>query len=389
MLKIFILALLTAIVWIVIVKAYQGKQPLSFGFLVVVAMMGGAFACEMAAIFNTIFSENTGLGVGGHHAGQPFSSLFHAYYIGFNEEFWKLLAAITFLHWHRERIRRPLEVIIICSTVAMGFEMIENISYGYHYDWLLVITRAFMPGHLLFGAIWGYGLKEYYTHRHRQEGRQMLILCWILGAALHATFNFLLFMNSNWMALVAISLLWIPMPYMHRVLREVGRDNRQVRIGDKTTTRKGFAAGDRNGSTQPAGGGEGRFSESGRHPSALGRPIYLSPQTLEILEALQQRHQARSGHTADRHVFIQAAITHVHHMSSRNAFRIEDRYFTRTYEKPAYSELRTANAVSLSQKALQMLDEIRHYTRKRSGRLYSRDQYLNGLIHRFHDAAVG
>jgi RsiW-degrading membrane proteinase PrsW (M82 family) len=85
--------------------------------------------------------------------------------IGPAEELVKF-AAVRLYIFRDAEFDEPLDGIIYASAAALGFASLENIFYvvdfsgGMHIRWAALGLRAFLalPGHIIFGATWGYAL---------------------------------------------------------------------------------------------------------------------------------------------------------------------------------------------------------------------------------------
>lgn len=371
MLKVLLVAIISSGIWLIIVRCYDREQKRPMKFLLWAGLMGGAFSTEAAGIFNTIFSELTGIAIENAQS-KPFSSLFHAYYVGFNEEFWKILAAVLILKWNRHEVKHPLDILTLGISVSMGFEMIENISYGYHFTWDLVLWRSLLPGHLLYGAVWSFGLKEYYSSGKNKSGIQYLILIWLLSAALHATYDFFIFLDEGWAIIVAIILTWAPLVIIHRKLRQTG--SQQLSSGFSLYT------------TPSSVSSKGLYSSTGRHPAVLAKAFYLAPETLKKLDSLRLRQKQKRGVFNSRKDFIHRAIESLHRLHEKRGTIIEPKYFSRQENKNDYFSLNGSNCLNLSFSSIKMLDDIRHQTKKQTGLQYSRDTYLVGFINKMYNS---
>ena len=114
--------------------------------------------------------------------------------IGPAEELFKFAAVRLFIYRDRE-FDEPLDGIIYASAAALGFASIENVFYvidfthGLSIRWAALGLRSFLalPGHVIFGATWGYALGR----RKFQPGYPVWSRV-LLAAGLHGLYDFVL-----------------------------------------------------------------------------------------------------------------------------------------------------------------------------------------------------
>ena len=110
--------------------------------------------------------------------------------VGLSEEGSKLLATRV-LAARRREFDEPVDGIIYAAAAALGFAAVENVKYFAvgRLSADLIVARTFMsiPAHLLFSAIWGYGLGARLVVT---DGRRRRIWpWWLLAALLHGSFD--------------------------------------------------------------------------------------------------------------------------------------------------------------------------------------------------------
>jgi RsiW-degrading membrane proteinase PrsW (M82 family) len=114
--------------------------------------------------------------------------------IGPTEELVKFAAVRLFIYRDPE-FDEPLDGIIYASAAALGFASLENVFYvidftgGLHIRWAALGLRSFLalPGHVIFGATWGYALG-----RRRFDPTYPVWSRVALAAALHGLYDFVL-----------------------------------------------------------------------------------------------------------------------------------------------------------------------------------------------------
>jgi len=107
--------------------------------------------------------------------------------VGVSEEGSKFLGAWS-LARHRREFDEPIDGIVYGAASALGFAAIENIKYfaAGRMGGTLVVARAFMsvPGHMFFGAIWGYALGQKLVRK-----KTSVLLYFLLAAFCHGLFD--------------------------------------------------------------------------------------------------------------------------------------------------------------------------------------------------------
>ncbi len=101
-----------------------------------------------------------------------------------------------FITRHFAPIKEPRDGILYAAAVAMGFAAVENLYYGNEYGLTVLLIRSALctPGHVVYGAIWGftYALAAY---RNLPRGKRLnygLVLFSLVPAAFaHGMYNFL------------------------------------------------------------------------------------------------------------------------------------------------------------------------------------------------------
>ncbi|MBS1907431.1 MAG: PrsW family intramembrane metalloprotease [Actinobacteria bacterium] len=118
-----------------------------------------------------------------------------------NEEIVKIIAVVAVLFALRDRLRGPLDGLVIGYFVGLGFAVVENVLYAYGAAnaataWQLVITRALTsPGtHGIFTGIEGAALAYLLITRGRAWGLALAAIATVIG------------LHLLWDALI----LWVP-----------------------------------------------------------------------------------------------------------------------------------------------------------------------------------
>ena len=104
-------------------------------------------------------------------------------------------------------IRSPEDGIVQGAATGLGFALVENFLYGLSGGWELLLLRIFvsLPGHVLFGAVWGgYHGFEVYQGRGKIERWSVPLLALVPAAFSHAAFNTLAIVQAPLLANLAV-----------------------------------------------------------------------------------------------------------------------------------------------------------------------------------------
>lgn len=99
----------------------------------------------------------------------------------------------------RRSLREPQDGVLQGATTGLGFGLVENLLYGFADGWqtLAVRTLFSLPGHLIYGAVWGgYHGFEVYQGRGRVVRWWVPLLALVPAAFSHATFNTLVLVDA-------------------------------------------------------------------------------------------------------------------------------------------------------------------------------------------------
>lgn len=92
-----------------------------------------------------------------------FSFLFFVFGVGFLEEIVKIIPVIFMLRFVKNAINEPLDYLKYACVSALGFGFGENIEYGEHYGYEVLLDRSILsvPTHMFLSAIFIYGYVLY------------------------------------------------------------------------------------------------------------------------------------------------------------------------------------------------------------------------------------
>jgi RsiW-degrading membrane proteinase PrsW (M82 family) len=121
--------------------------------------------------------------------------------VAFSEEFSKFLG-LRLYSYNKKSFDEPLDGIVYCVMVGMGFATLENLMYVLKYAEMgqglqVGIKRMFLsvPAHATFAVVMGYFVGK---AKFDAKNSFWLMLAGLLGAVFfHGTFDFFLFVSSS------------------------------------------------------------------------------------------------------------------------------------------------------------------------------------------------
>ena len=143
--------------------------------------------------------------------------------IGPCEELAKFLA-VRLVMFRSKEFDEPLDGIIYASAAALGFASLENVFYvidfthGLGIRWAALGLRSFLalPGHIIFGSVWGYALG-----RKKFDPSYPVWSRVLLASLLHGVYDFvLIFPPTRPLILLYMSIMVPLLVKMIRALRE-------------------------------------------------------------------------------------------------------------------------------------------------------------------------
>jgi protease PrsW len=205
------LALSTGLwLYFILQKDKVEREPLLT--VILIGFAGGLLSIIFSGVSSGIFSALTGIRPTRGPLPVPRAAVF-SLFIGFNEEFFKCLAAMLLIRKMKE-FDEPADGIIYAMAVSLGFAAIENIAYMARSGVAVILPRTLLavPGHLGFGALWGTGFAMA-RFRYRDRSMFRVVLPYMAAAALfHALYDFWLFaflpMRVVIAPLIVFSLWW-------------------------------------------------------------------------------------------------------------------------------------------------------------------------------------
>ena len=207
--------------WVWVLRRYDRLEPEPLKVLLRVGLLGGILSIIPAIISNKLIDHFFGLTSFIADPSRQVSmamALTSAVFIGLNEETWKFLATLRLVRRLPE-FDEPIDGMIYAMTVALGFAALENIEDMVGYGTGVLVTRSLMsvPIHLACAAIWGYGLaRARFISKHKRYFTTALPYL-LAGAAVHAAFDFFIFLRT-WTIFLDFPLLLFVVWYSNRKL---------------------------------------------------------------------------------------------------------------------------------------------------------------------------
>jgi RsiW-degrading membrane proteinase PrsW (M82 family) len=140
--------------------------------------------------------------------------------VALTEEMLKFLV-VYFLYFKQPFFDEPMDGIVYCVLVGMGFVSVENFFYAERFGIESIFIRLFsaVPLHLVAGLIQGYyiGLAKFQTAK-RKEYLATAILASLL---IHGTYDLLIFQNwSDWLFVLGVFSVYLCLFYSGKLVKD-------------------------------------------------------------------------------------------------------------------------------------------------------------------------
>ncbi len=161
-----------------------------FGFIMSGIVLNLILASLLYPIWEFLLYAVAGLRFGQN----PFVS--HILIAGPVEETTKFLVFILLTGIFKS-IKEPADAVVQAGSVALGFAIMENFSYGMDYGAFVLIIRSVISimGHVTYAGFWGlaWGAYRYSGSGGRETSDKQLVVPFLLTAAFfHGSYNFML-----------------------------------------------------------------------------------------------------------------------------------------------------------------------------------------------------
>jgi len=196
-------AFFIGVLYLVKLRNYDIYDKEPFGIMLASFLVGGVVSIIVTTILYSFVNVQ-------HTFTQAF------YKVGLIEELAKLITFFLIYKIIRKHFDEIVDGVIYMSCIALGFAVIENISYALASEspFSLLAMRAFTStiGHMAFSGIMGVAL---FVHFRVHKNWGGILLALVLAAFGHGFYDGVLFKSElNWMfffvyGLIVISLLWV------------------------------------------------------------------------------------------------------------------------------------------------------------------------------------
>lgn len=185
----FIVAFAAGFLWLLAFRSKDKWEPEPWARLLKVAI-AGAGAVGVAATFeillNLLFSGTMSF----REMGFIPSVWEQLFIVGIVEELLKFGVVWKFA-FHSKDFNEPIDGLIYAAAAAVGFSVIENITYAVEFGSGVLIVRVLLStlAHIMFSSIWGYELGQYWGNP--AHPKRLIVIGLSLAALSHGLFNIL------------------------------------------------------------------------------------------------------------------------------------------------------------------------------------------------------
>ena len=153
--------------------------------------------------------------------------------VGLTEELLKFAAFMGY-PYRSDFFNEPIDGIVYCVMIGMGFATVENVIYALDYDIETTLFRGItaVPAHAVFGVIMGYyaGSAKFIPARRNQ----LLAVGFILAVFIHGLYDFFILQNVyEWLMIGAILVLYVSIFFAIRMIKQHQRSSPFV-VPDET-----------------------------------------------------------------------------------------------------------------------------------------------------------
>ena len=184
-----IVAFAAGFLWLLAFRSKDKWEPEPWARLIKVAVAGGVavgIAALVELIFHLIFFGNI-----------PFKEMSffpfvweQLFIVGIVEELLKF-GVVWIFAFHTRDFNEPVDGLIYAAAAAVGFSVVENITYAMEFGSGVLIVRVLLStlAHIMFSSIWGYELGQYWENP--AHPKKLIVIGLSLAALSHGLFNIL------------------------------------------------------------------------------------------------------------------------------------------------------------------------------------------------------
>lgn len=128
--------------------------------------------------------------------------------VGLVEEICKWIS-IYVITWRHKEFNYKFDAIVYCIFVSLGFALVENIGYSFHYGIGTALLRSIIsvPGHAFFAIYMGYYLgraKLSYSKKNIKSGNWFTVYSVLIPTLLHGIYNYCLISQNDGIYIIFI-----------------------------------------------------------------------------------------------------------------------------------------------------------------------------------------
>ncbi|MFK7932961.1 MAG: PrsW family intramembrane metalloprotease [Saprospiraceae bacterium] len=145
--------------------------------------------------------------------------------VGFTEELLKFIAFIGY-PYRADFFNEPIDGIVYCVMIGMGFATVENVIYALDYGIEIALFRGItaVPAHAVFGVVMGYyaGSAKFIPQRRNQ----LLAVGFLLAVLIHGLYDFFILQDTyEWLMLGATLILYVSIFFAIRMIKQHQRSS--------------------------------------------------------------------------------------------------------------------------------------------------------------------
>ena len=139
--------------------------------------------------------------------------------VGFTEELLKFAAFMGY-PYRGDFFNEPIDGIVYCVMVGMGFATVENVIYALDYGIEIALFRGItaVPAHAVFGVVMGYyaGSAKFIPARRNQ----LLAVGFTLAVVIHGLYDFFILQDAyEWLMIGATLVLYVSIFFAIRMIK--------------------------------------------------------------------------------------------------------------------------------------------------------------------------
>lgn len=145
--------------------------------------------------------------------------------ISLSEELLKFSALIAY-PFRAKFFNEPMDGIVYCVMIGMGFATLENIIYATRFGMEVTVVRAFtaVPAHAVFAIIMGYyaGLAKF----NPLKKYQLLLIGFSIAVFIHGLYDFFILQQAyEWLMVAATLTLYVSIFFAIKMIKKHQRNS--------------------------------------------------------------------------------------------------------------------------------------------------------------------